>query len=122
MYFQERDKYLFNSDLTCSNPIQTGNNAEVFQHLILNYKVDEANSKWRNSYGPYCLSNNTCAEFVDVPMDVECSTKPPSKNYRRLCYCQAKGSYKNFLSIVNIYINVFTTNLISLDKDKKLIL
>ena len=76
--------------LECANSIQTGNIPDVFEDVIYPFKADLDNSKWQNSYGPYCR-NDTCAEYVDVPTEVDCRAKPDNNQTKRLCHCQKRG-------------------------------
>lgn len=62
-----------------------------FGDVIPYYTADNANKVWKNSYAPYCLES-VCAEYEDIPDNVDCDAVPPSQKHKRLCHCIEAGS------------------------------
>ena len=90
-YFIFKTNFI-NLELWCRKSIETGNTLDIFKDVIMNYTGSQINRKWKSKYAPYCM-NTECAEYIDPPEYFNCETVPPSKQYRRLCYCDTEGSY-----------------------------
>ena len=67
---------------------------------MLEVSDDKENSKWSNDYGPYCY-NGKCAEYEDVPEEIDCDASPPD-GYQRLCHCINPGIIVFSLFIISL--------------------